>query len=72
VRDGTSPSPVLDAPRSSRTARATEAAPHERVLQQLVESDSVIPGAPPVHPFRAVYNAEAIIPPMCYMRLTTI
>lgn len=38
------------------------------MLQQLVESDSVLPPAPPVHPFRAVYNAEAIIPPMCYTR----
>ena len=38
------------------------------VLQQLAKSDSAVPAAPPVHPFRAVYNAEAIIPPMCYTR----
>jgi hypothetical protein len=68
VGDGSAPRPALDMPRSPRAALDTESTAHERVLRQLVESDSVIPGAPPVHPFRAVYNAEAIIPPMCYTR----
>ncbi len=34
----------------------------------LRRSDSVIPPGPPVYKLRAVYNAEAIIPPMCYTR----
>jgi hypothetical protein len=73
-----SPTPVVEAPApgveperagmASTGDGATAAEAHEVVLRSLASSDSVLPPAPPVHPFRAVFNAEAIIPPMCYTR----
>jgi len=44
------------------------APPHELVVQYLLEDDGVVPKRPPVHPVRALYNREAIVPPMCYTR----
>ena len=45
-----------------------EAPPHELVLRYLLEDDAIVPRRPSVHPVRALYNREAIIPPMCYTR----
>lgn len=45
-----------------------ERAHHEAVVALLRASDAVDPPRPDVHPVRAVYNREAIIPPMCYTR----
>jgi hypothetical protein len=53
---------------ASSAASSFQAAPHELLLRVLAKSDTAIPESAPVHPFRAVYNAEAIIPPMCYTR----
>ena len=40
---------------------------HEEVLKYLQESSAVVPEPlPDVHPFRTVFNPEAIIPPQCY------
>ncbi len=37
-----------------------------QVLKLLQSSDQVIPERPDMHPVRAVYNREAVIPPQCY------
>lgn len=41
---------------------------YQNALQQLQDSEGVIPKTPDVYPVHAVYNREAIIPPMCYTR----
>lgn len=41
---------------------------YEALLEALLESDAVVPPVPEVHPVRAVYNREAIVPPQCYTR----
>jgi hypothetical protein len=43
-------------------------AAHEVLLERLRNSSAVIPPEPPVHPYRALYNREAVIPPQCYTR----
>ena len=37
-------------------------------MSALRESDGAVPPQSPVHPFRATFNAEAIIPPQCYTK----
>lgn len=37
-----------------------------QVLKLLQSSDQVVPERPDMHPVRAVYNREAVIPPQCY------
>lgn len=39
---------------------------HEQIIKRLRDGDGVLPTAPAVHPLDAVYNREAVIPPMCY------
>lgn len=39
-----------------------------QTIEQLKQSESVIPPQPNVHPVALVYNREAIIPPQCYTR----
>lgn len=41
---------------------------HLQIINTLKKNDAVIPPKPNVHPVAAVYNREAIIPPMCYTR----
>ncbi len=41
---------------------------HEQALNLLKATDKVVPPALDVHPFSALYNREAIIPPQCYTR----
>ncbi len=41
---------------------------YKRVLVLLQQSREVIPASPNVHPVTAMYNREAIIPPMCYTK----
>lgn len=65
--DQASAGPTRAPPGISNTKGAS-ASPHEFVLALLAKSDTAIPAAPPVHHLLAVYNAEAIIPPMCYTR----
>ena len=40
----------------------------QQLLAQLRQSTGVVPPAPPVHPTRALYNREAVVPPQCYTR----
>lgn len=47
---------------------ATPLLPHEQLLALLRMHDSVIPPHLATHPLRALYNREAIVPPMCYTR----
>ena len=49
---------------------ASESPPpwHEWLLNALSGTDGVVPPQPPVHPFRATFNPEAIIPPQCYTK----
>lgn len=42
--------------------------PHEVLLERLRNSTAVIPPQPPVHPYQALYNREAVVPPQCYTR----
>ncbi|MFL0809257.1 MAG: hypothetical protein K6L76_02465 [Agarilytica sp.] len=44
------------------------AALHEQTLILIRNSDDAVPPRPKVYPVHAVYNREAIIPPMCYTR----
>ncbi|PON16768.1 hypothetical protein C2W62_16665 [Candidatus Entotheonella serta] len=41
---------------------------YTQVLAALQQDHGIMPWAPDVHPLRAVYNREAIIPPQCYTR----
>jgi len=62
--------PAAGGPTKSYATPLSElgAPPHELVIQYLLEDDSVMPKRPVVHPVRALYNRESIIPPMCYTR----
>ncbi len=40
----------------------------EQTLEMLQSSDQVVPPMLDVHPFTALYNREAIVPPQCYTR----
>jgi hypothetical protein len=42
--------------------------PHQRIIDLLRSSDSVLAPRIDVHPVSATYNREAIIPPQCYTR----
>ena len=43
--------------------------PHELVLASLRTDHSALPRQPKAHPFRLVFNREAVVvPPMCYTR----
>jgi len=53
---------------AAAAAAAQSAPPHEVLLESLRHADSVIPPPPPVHPYQALYNREAIVPPQCYTR----
>lgn len=41
---------------------------HEFIISNLKQGDPVIPEMPAVHPKRALFNPEAVIPPQCYTR----
>jgi hypothetical protein len=62
--------PTTSGPTKSYATPLSElgAPAHELVIRYLLADDSVIPKRPPVHPVRALYNPEAVIPPMCYTR----
>lgn len=49
-------------------ASAEEPPHHQRILDFLKQSDSVLPWKPDVAPFTTLYNPEAVVPPMCYTR----
>lgn len=59
--------------RGGDTAASPDLRPHERysyldVIEMLKQDDSVLPSLPPVAPVHTLYNAEAIVPSMCYTR----
>jgi hypothetical protein len=41
---------------------------YEQALELLNETDKVVPPTLDVHPFSALYNREAIVPPQCYTK----
>jgi hypothetical protein len=55
------------APASAGQEQSARAA-HEVLLERLRQSSTVIPPGPPVHPYGALYNREAVVPPQCYTR----
>ena len=54
--------------RSTQASSSEKTAPHQQVIALLQNSDEVIPPRPDIYPVAAMYNREAIIPPMCYTR----
>ncbi len=50
------------------TAVADEAPLYQQILDSLKTSDSVLPQLPAAAPVHTLYNAEGVVPPMCYTR----
>ena len=50
------------------TAPAAEVPIYQQILDSLRSSDEVLPHVPDVAPVHTLYNAEAVVPPMCYTR----
>ena len=42
--------------------------PYQQVYQLLLNSTDAVPPRPEIHPSKATYNREAVIPPQCYTR----
>jgi hypothetical protein len=50
------------------TASAAETPLYRQILDSLKTGDSVLPQLPPAAPVHTLYNAEGVVPPMCYTR----
>ncbi len=50
------------------TAQADEAPLYQQILDTLKTSEEVLPRLPAVAPVHTLYNAEGVVPPMCYTR----
>ncbi len=50
------------------TASAAETPLYRQILDSLKSGDSVLPQLPPAAPVHTLYNAEGVVPPMCYTR----
>lgn len=50
------------------TATAEESPLYQRILDSLKTADSVLPQIPDAAPVHTLYNAEGVVPPMCYTR----
>ena len=50
------------------TATAAEPPLYQQILDSLRTSDSVLPPLPEAAPVHTLYNAEGVVPPMCYTR----
>lgn len=63
------PRPLLLAPLLGlANATAAETPLYEQILDSLRTSDSVLPRVPAAAPVHTLYNAEGVVPPMCYTR----
>ena len=49
-------------------ATAEEAPLYQQILDTLKTTDSVLPQLPNAAPVHTLYNAEGVVPPMCYTR----
>ena len=49
-------------------ASAEETPLHQQILDKLRTGEDVLPQVPPVAPVHTLYNAEGVVPPMCYTR----
>jgi len=59
---------ACNAPQQETSTNTETLKLHEQVHQLLLNSDEVIPPRPDIYPVAAMYNREAIIPPMCYTK----
>lgn len=50
------------------TATADPAPLYQQILDSLKSGDSVLPKVPAAAPVHTLYNAEGVVPPMCYTR----
>lgn len=50
------------------TATADPAPLYQQILDSLKSGDSVLPKVPDAAPVHTLYNAEGVVPPMCYTR----
>src|SRR5687768_166494 len=50
------------------TTSADEVPVYQQILDSLKKSDEVLPRVPNVAPVHTLYNAEGVVPPMCYTR----
>lgn len=50
------------------SATAEESPLYQRILDSLKTGDSVLPQVPDAAPVHTLYNAEGVVPPMCYTR----
>jgi hypothetical protein len=55
-------------PASVTSLPAENVEPYRAMLQALRDVDSVLPPKSSVHRWATVYNAEAVVPPMCYTK----
>lgn len=53
---------------SLATATADPAPLYQQILDSLKSGDSVLPKVPEAAPVHTLYNAEGVVPPMCYTR----
>jgi hypothetical protein len=53
---------------SLATATAEEAPLYQQILDTLKTSEDVLPQLPDAAPVHTLYNAEGVVPPMCYTR----
>lgn len=65
---GSSPGDDVQTTIAPAAASKVELPAYEQLLNALRTSESAIPPAPVVHRWSAVFNPEAVIPPMCYTK----